>query len=539
MDMALDYRNAHPVSDRRVHTRRRISSLAYADLGMENGGIVLDLSEGGMAVQAVVPFSGEPLPKIRFQLPDQVGWIETPGRLAWLSESKRDGGIEFTGLSDAARAKVRAWISAAGGVQAMPKERRSGVRSTGPEPGAGSDGASEIPVGAGAGEANGQEHDGSLDLMVSTAEFSIPHAIGGRSPMEAPSSTMVAPLPEPSGAGAAVATGDARPAEPPFPFPGSPQQARNPRPATGSIFDRENGPDLRLFGHGMDAALAKPKRNWAGIAVLVIVLALASFGAGLEAADGNLNPALGAIKARVTGFWATVSQAAGSRLSSQPNATAATPNQPAANPPAATGAATNTAQGATADSTGALPPTAANSTPPPLPGWTNIAKNQPQPAANQSADPAAPAAQAFEQASAPAGGSDSTAAPAPKLDSGVITTAGGITIRSQQLLAIPSDTGYDPADQTLRLGHLSRRVDPVYPADARRDWIEGTVEIRARTAPNGIVDHTEVISGDSRLAAAAVAAVRNWRYEPTLLGGKPVATEEEITFVFQLPHTGR
>ncbi|HWG57901.1 MAG TPA: TonB family protein [Candidatus Acidoferrales bacterium] len=560
MATPLDYTNAHPVSDRRAHTRRRISSLAYADLGADNGGIVLDLGEGGMAVQAVVPLDGEPLPRIRFQLPDQAGWIETPGRTAWLSASKRDGGIEFTGLPAEARAKIRAWISAAAAAQEMPKERRVAARSPAEASAAAPENQSPKNQGAegqpAAAHAVNEEEpaEAALDLMISTAEFSTPHPIAGRGAFAVPSSAMVAPIPAaaPPAASASAASAPATAlvepsaaTEPRAPAAGYP---RNPQPPLGNIFDRENGPDLRLFGHGMEAALPKQKRNWKGIIVLVIVLGFVSFAAGMEAAEGSLNPALSAIRMRVAGLWVSVSQAA-SGIASQPSSPAAAPSQPAANAPSpsatapaaspkpsappASPAQASPAQTPPANTPGALP-TSSNSAAAPPPSWTNIANNQP-------AQPTPAASQPSAQPPANAADSGSTAAqpPTPKLDSGLITTAGGITIRSQQLLAIPVNAGYDAGDQTLRLGHLSHRVDPVYPPEAKRDWIEGTVKIRATTAPTGIVDHTEVISGDARLAAAAVTAVRNWRYEPTLLGGQPVATEEEITFVFQLPRTPR
>jgi hypothetical protein len=38
------------------------------------------------------------------------------------------------------------------------------------------------------------------------------------------------------------------------------------------------------------------------------------------------------------------------------------------------------------------------------------------------------------------------------------------------------------------------------------------------------------------LAHAAMIAVREWRYKPTLLNGKAVETQEDVTFVFRLPN---
>ncbi len=42
-------------SDRRVHVRRPVPSLAYVDFGENNGGIILNIGEGGLAVTSVAP----------------------------------------------------------------------------------------------------------------------------------------------------------------------------------------------------------------------------------------------------------------------------------------------------------------------------------------------------------------------------------------------------------------------------------------------------------------------------------------------------
>jgi protein TonB len=51
----------------------------------------------------------------------------------------------------------------------------------------------------------------------------------------------------------------------------------------------------------------------------------------------------------------------------------------------------------------------------------------------------------------------------------------------------------------------------------------------------GAVENLSVISGNSLLTSAAIDAVRQWRYEPTLLNGVPVevVTTVEVTFTLQ------
>jgi outer membrane biosynthesis protein TonB len=53
---------------------------------------------------------------------------------------------------------------------------------------------------------------------------------------------------------------------------------------------------------------------------------------------------------------------------------------------------------------------------------------------------------------------------------------------------------------------------------------------------NGEVESFRPVSGPEALARAAMIAVREWRYRPTLLNGKPIETQQDITFVFRLPN---
>jgi TonB family protein len=82
---------------------------------------------------------------------------------------------------------------------------------------------------------------------------------------------------------------------------------------------------------------------------------------------------------------------------------------------------------------------------------------------------------------------------------------------------------------------LIRRVEPFYPAQARIQRLEGSVLLDATIAEDGTVRSTSVVSGPALLAQAATAAVRNWRYSPAILGGKPTETVMRITVVFKLP----
>jgi hypothetical protein len=96
--------------DRRAHLRSQAHRLAYVQMDEENGGVALNISEGGLAVTAAEALTSDHYPTIRIQLPRSDLWIETRGQIAWVSDSKKEAGIHFIDLSDANRQKIREWI---------------------------------------------------------------------------------------------------------------------------------------------------------------------------------------------------------------------------------------------------------------------------------------------------------------------------------------------------------------------------------------------------------------------------------------------
>ncbi len=76
---------------------------------------------------------------------------------------------------------------------------------------------------------------------------------------------------------------------------------------------------------------------------------------------------------------------------------------------------------------------------------------------------------------------------------------------------------------------------PAYPPVARMARIQGTVRLEAIIGKDGTVQDLKVIEGHPLLVPAALDAVKQWRYEPTLLNGEPVEvdTEIDVNFVLQ------
>jgi periplasmic protein TonB len=81
---------------------------------------------------------------------------------------------------------------------------------------------------------------------------------------------------------------------------------------------------------------------------------------------------------------------------------------------------------------------------------------------------------------------------------------------------------------------LINRVTPLYPPLARQTRISGTVKLHAIIGKDGTVQSLQVVSGHPLLVQSALDAVRQWRYQPTLLNNEPVDVDTEIDVIFSL-----
>lgn len=81
---------------------------------------------------------------------------------------------------------------------------------------------------------------------------------------------------------------------------------------------------------------------------------------------------------------------------------------------------------------------------------------------------------------------------------------------------------------------LIRKVDPSYPPLAKAAHVSGTVVLHAIIAKDGTIEHLEYQSGPAMLMNAAMDAVRQWRYKPTILNGETVEVDTQVTVVFTL-----
>ncbi|MGO8815252.1 MAG: TonB family protein [Terriglobia bacterium] len=122
----------------------------------------------------------------------------------------------------------------------------------------------------------------------------------------------------------------------------------------------------------------------------------------------------------------------------------------------------------------------------------------------------------------------------PASDAGQVTTVSMNFTLSNNGPAAPGDQDSKPAQPATKTSlQPVAKVSPVYPPAAKKAGIQGLVLLRATVATDGSVSNLEVLSGDSQLASAALAAVKQWRYAPR---EKSVITD--VTLNFTLAENG-
>ncbi len=99
----------------------------------------------------------------------------------------------------------------------------------------------------------------------------------------------------------------------------------------------------------------------------------------------------------------------------------------------------------------------------------------------------------------------------------------------------PPSPGATDADASTSPS-LKVHADPIYPPDALRDRIEGTVGIEVTLDETGtVVDARVTESAGHGFDEAALAAVRQWTFEPARTNGAPIRATVHLALPFQLP----
>jgi len=118
---------------------------------------------------------------------------------------------------------------------------------------------------------------------------------------------------------------------------------------------------------------------------------------------------------------------------------------------------------------------------------------------------------------------------------------GGYTPPTTRPLAPPEENTFvikerRKVSEMVQMAQLITRVEPRYPPLAIQTHREGRVELHAIISTMGRIESLELISGDPFFIQSALAAVREWRYRPTILNGRPIEVDTRITVIYTLSH---
>jgi TonB family protein len=596
-----------PASDRRAHPRQRIRSLAYVHLGEGNGGIILNISEDGIGVQAAEALDeGEGVIAMRIEIPRSRKRLEVRGEIMWVGESRKEAGLRFVDLQEDALRRIRSWMVREESPGTEPGESEEEVEAPGvraAEVGAVTAAVEESPVRgenpvAEAEEMTVQGGEQSSEIAepaeeyLEPIEFDAEQAAFDEEDADEPAET---PRNEPAEAWeraamtmeassgvaeklaaaapatrkqedraqkivppvAPVAAFDAKPQIPVASYTpisgthGAPAFAASGAPlasphysgddAAASLFPKPRVPVDRAAAaadDGWKSFRVQLQSGWF-LAALVLLLATISFVAGMAVRRGALNAMMGDVDDEAQPKGAPAPPSAGN-LAANPsaNASSAAASAAPAKPlqieivdlenhrwtiPAATG-------GNRADA-GATKSAQLNEVAPSDDrGPSSVGSHVPVPNQNSA------------QGSVSNGAAEAEAAKpgAPlmlSLPETPISASGSVAIRATGLVAMPpGEADSRQLARNLRIGELVNMVEPVYPPDARQAHLEGTVKLHVVVGADGEIQSFRAVSGPESLAQAAMLAVREWRYRPTMLNGKAVETQEDVTFVFRLPN---
>lgn len=465
------------MSERRRFPRHRVESLVYVNLGQGNGGILLDISEGGLRVQGAHPLMGDPLAPLQFNLPQSLHPFEASGEIVWTDDSGKVGGVRFAdsaeGPNEQINEQIKEWLSFGAPSGHSQADTALQLRSSVP---------------AAVADADAGEVAAEIVGASSTSLESSPH----------------------------IETHD-----------WLPQWLRSGL----SRFHKTR--DVRL-NQQATSVLAASKRQrgprWAFavlfgcLAVLVIVAGMAIF----SSRTGGAAALLGNIKK-------IVARDAGSRQPGQQSATVAdktfqvevveTDNQRWLL------AFRNNAGGRTEKlRRKEVSPRPAQD---PQKKNTRPADDSLQPSGVRERTLTSNGRSVTGSIAPPTGGLSHVEPIVPPVETVALPES---VLKPPELPQLPQIE-----QQTLRRSEgvqqpvVIHQVSPVYPSLAKQHHIGGAVELHGIIGRDGALRELKVIRGHPTLTQAALEAARKWRYKPAMLNGEPVEVQTDITLVFRLP----
>jgi TonB family protein len=514
--------NTPDITDRRLHLRQSVL-FAYLELSESNGGIVLNISEGGLAVQAVGTIVDTHVSQIRFQLPQSADWLESSGRIAWTSASKKTAGVEFLDLSGEARAQIRDWISLA----SLERDPEKAIHK--PEKG------HLVHTRTASIGTEGDQFNKPTDILENRNDPGLPAdtSIVRSETRKSTSrnlyrllafSVLVAVL--------TVCFELARWTENYFfTKPGSAAESHMglKLERVGSDFRLSWNPDAPVISKATNGRLLITDGSLhksldldssdlrSGIILYTpqnkdVVLRLE-----VDQADSTT---MTSEAVRVAG--AGPSSVASQTLKSASNHDESNPTPlPSSVPPSSGGSRGPVHVSETPKSVVSAPPAAKVAKPAQITETKVIATSEELQIA-----PKLPVASSPTPVQTPRIG-DSTPAP-PIPEPGLTSRPAPVELPSSVL----------PAETIQPGGHLEApqlilRKDPIYPAAAKQAHFSGSVELHFLIAADGTVHDVKSVKGNAVLATAAIEAVQGWRYKPARLNGAPIETDGSVTLDFK------
>jgi TonB family protein len=522
--------------ERRRFTRQRARSLTYLDVGADNGGMVLNLSENGLALQAVNPFIDQTRVTLRIQPPKSRKRIEVSAEITWLSDSKREAGFHFLDLADDARAELADWVSAeaATGEPLLPDD------SAGPQiPQVASTPITQEPPRL-RGKWSILLDDSAPEKTLTNPRTLDPLpdlAMGSRNIASQPSVTPPGkfrqdPASRPDLPLAAIRSRTSDGVEStgrlPLSLEHTPDLAANPilelplSPVAASSHQFSSPTAANLPGKS-DEAPSPPIsgispifrqlfrerfHKWRAIAALCTCTALIFLFLGMAIMRGLLHDRLGK--------WSGDESVRDAGAALSPPTAPAASSQGAAIPSKVSNAKTRHT-----DARG-IPRT------PRLENPDKYKSENPKPGPPDGATDSR-VAQYSSPVEVPqqAATSETQNAGVPSMPALSVQPSG----------APPAINPSEVASAERRTDcYLLYRVEPLYPREAKAKHIEGTVTLHLLIGVDGRVRSVRELDGPGPLVPAALSAAREWRFIPALLNGRPIDAEKDISIDFRLPH---
>jgi protein TonB len=451
----------HPTRDRRLQMRTTPASRAHVELDGTNGGIVLNISETGMAVAAADPLLiDDYLSCIRLQLPSSEQSIEISAQIVWLAESKKSAGIRFVDLTLEARNQISNWIASEKPTSELECLTPAPVESLIP---ANLEGFPEEPIGSVFPEQDQTSSPEILDANPPSFVEQLSEKVHHHAPV--------------AGVGPQVRTGKVE-----------------------SSADRIHNSPSRLYVLEISGLQVAAVMLLFAVISLTVVLAV-----GRRPLGERLQDTQKSIRA------ADATSSALLNRSGEPTSRTSTPAAanmfltPAVNPST---------------------PATAISGAPAIPSPRRVT----------------PVARAAPHLSSPStilvtGPGDGRKPFRLTLPEKPIAASSSFAMTSQLSVLVSPEPGPAPAHKPARLqaGELVSFVWPRYPRPGDRHGSSETVKVRTTIGELGQVLDVKHVSGSVSLLPAAMSAIRQWRYKPTLLNMRPVQAQQDVTIEFRPP----